>query len=59
MAQAKPRKICGKICCIKRNEFICEGKTLREAKQIALEREFENPFVTFVYSENEIPFGGW
>lgn len=52
-------KYAGKYVALNGNEFICEGKTLREAKQTAIEKGFEKPFVTFVYSENEIPFGEW
>lgn len=52
-------KYAGKYVALCGNEFICEGKNLHETKQTAIEKGFENPFVTFVYSETEVPFGGW
>lgn len=36
-----------------------EGKTFREARENALKNGSVDPFVTFVYSEQDIPFGGW
>jgi hypothetical protein len=52
-------KYAGKYVALSGNELVGEGKTLREAREKASEKGFPNPFVTFVYSENDVPFGGW
>ena len=52
-------KYAGKYVALAGNELVGEGKTLREAREKAKEKGFNNPFLTFVYSENDIPFGGW
>lgn len=49
----------GKYVALAGNELVGEGKTLREANEQAKEKGFRNPFLTFVYSENDVPFGGW
>jgi hypothetical protein len=40
-------------------ELIATGKTHKQAKENSIEKGVENPFITFFYSENDIPFGGW
>lgn len=52
-------KYAGKYVALQGNELVGEGKTLREAHEKAKEKGFQNPFLTFVYSENDVPFGGW
>ncbi len=52
-------KYAGKYVALSGNELVSEGKTLREAHEKAKEKGFQNPFLTFVYSENDVPFGGW
>jgi hypothetical protein len=52
-------KYAGKYVALAGNELVGEGKTLREAHEKAKEKGFNNPFLTFVYSENDVPFGGW
>ncbi len=52
-------KYAGKYVALHGNKLVGEGKTLRETRENALKKGFRNPFTTFVYSENDIPFGGW
>jgi len=52
-------KYAGKYVALEESELVGIGNTLREARQQAKEKGFHNPFLTFVYSENDIPFGGW
>ncbi len=52
-------KYAGKYVALAGNELVGEGKTLREARAAAKAKGFQNPFATFVYSENDVPFGGW
>lgn len=52
-------KYAGKYVALQGNELVGEGKTLREAREQAKAKGFQNPFATFVYSENDVPFGGW
>ena len=52
-------KYAGKYVALAGNELVGEGKTLREANEKAKAKGFRNPFLTFVYSENDVPFGGW
>ena len=52
-------KYAGKYVALQGNELVGEGKTLREAREQAREKGFQNAFTTLVYSENDIPFGGW
>lgn len=40
-------------------ELVATGKTNQEAKQNAKHNGAENPFITFFYSENDVPCGGW
>ena len=49
----------GKYVALYGNKLVGEGKTLREAREQAKEKGFQNAFATFVYSENDVPFGGW
>lgn len=57
--KANREKYAGKYVALSAAELIGEGKTLREAREQAKQKGFQNPFVTFVYSENDVPFGGW
>lgn len=52
-------KYAGKYVALAGNELVGEGKTLREANEKAKAKGFRNPFLTFVYSENDVLFGGW
>lgn len=52
-------KYAGKYVALHGNELVGEGKTLREAREQAKAKGFRNAFTTFVYSENDVPFGGW
>lgn len=52
-------KYAGKYVALYGNKLVGEGKTLREAREQAKEKGFQNTFATFVYSENDVPFGGW
>jgi hypothetical protein len=52
-------KYAGKYVALNENTLVGEGTTLREAREKAKEKGFQNPFLTFVYSENDVPFGGW
>jgi len=52
-------KYAGKYVALHGNELVGKGKTLREAREQAKENGFQNPFAIFVYSENDVPFGGW
>lgn len=52
-------KYAGKYVALVGDKLVGEGKTLREANEKAKENGAENFFITFVYSENDIPFGGW
>jgi hypothetical protein len=49
----------GKYVALSKDKLVGIGKTLREAKEKAKENGFDKPFVTLVYSENDVPFGGW
>ncbi len=49
----------GKYVALSGNELVGESETFRGAREQALKKGFQNPFVTFVYSENDVPFGGW
>lgn len=49
----------GKYVALEKDKLVGIGKTLREAKKKAKENGFEKPFITLVYSENDVPFGGW
>ncbi len=52
-------KYAGKYIALHGNNLVGEGKTLREAREQAKAKGFKNAFTTFVYSENDVPFGGW
>ena len=52
-------KFAGKFIALSGNDLVGEGETFREARERALENGYQNPFVTFVYSETDVPFGGW
>lgn len=52
-------KYAGKYVALSGNKMIGIGETLREAKENAKENGFDKPFITLVYSENDVPFGGW
>src|SRR5688572_29796936 len=52
-------KYAGKYIALSGSKLVGEGRTLREARDQAKGKGFHNPFVTFVYSENDVPFGGW
>ena len=40
-------------------ELVGTGKNYKEAKENAIKNGAENPLITYFYSENDIPFGGW
>lgn len=40
-------------------ELVGTGKTRKEAQENSAKNGAENPFITFFYSENDVPFGGW
>jgi hypothetical protein len=52
-------KYAGKYVALSGSKLVAQGETLRAAREKAKEKGFDNPFVTFVYSENDVPFGGW
>jgi phage repressor protein C with HTH and peptisase S24 domain len=52
-------KYAGKYIALSGDKLVGEGKTFREARRQAQEKGFQNPFVTYVYSETDVPFGGW
>ena len=52
-------KYAGKYVALNKDKVVGIGETLREASEKAKENGFFNSFVTFVYSENDVPFGGW
>lgn len=49
----------GKYVALHGNKLVGEGKTLREVREKAKSNGFQNAFTTFVYSETDVPFGGW
>jgi len=57
--KANREKFAGKYIALSGTELVGESETFRGAREQALEKGFQNPFVTFVYSENDVPFGGW
>lgn len=57
--KANREKFAGKYIALSADKLVGEGATRREAKEKAIENGCRNPFLTFVYSENDIPFGGW
>jgi hypothetical protein len=52
-------KYAGKYVALFENRLVGEGQNRREARERARENGFQNPFVTFVYSKKDAPFGGW
>ena len=52
-------KYAGQYVALIGKKLVGKGKTLHEAREKAKEKGFHNPFVTYVYSEKDIPFGGW
>ncbi|CAN5438268.1 hypothetical protein BH10ACI1_BH10ACI1_14230 [soil metagenome] len=52
-------KYAGKYVALAGNQLVGEGESLREANEQAKKKGFQNSFLTFVYSENDVPFGGW
>ncbi len=52
-------KYAGKYVALSKDKLVGVGKTLREANEKAKENGISKPFVTLVYSENDVPFGGW
>lgn len=52
-------KYAGKYVGLYQNKLVGVGETLREAKEKAKENGYLNPFITLVYSKNDVPFGGW
>lgn len=57
--KANREKYAGKYIALSGDKLVGEGETLREAGDQAKEKGFQNSFITFVYSENDVPFGGW
>lgn len=49
----------GKYVALSEDKLVGVGETLREAIEKAKQIGVSNPFVTLVYSENDVPFGGW
>lgn len=52
-------KYAGRYVALSKDKLVGVGQTLREAKEKAKENGVIYPFITFVYSENDVPFGGW
>jgi hypothetical protein len=52
-------KYAGIYVALCQDKLVGSGETLRAAKEKAKENGFSNPFITLVYSENDVPFGGW
>ena len=52
-------KYAGKYVALVGDKLVGEGKTIREAHEKAKENGFQNPFLTMIYSETDVPFGGW
>lgn len=52
-------KYAGKYVALDKDKLVGIGKTLREVKEKAKENGSEKSFITLVYSENDVPFGGW
>lgn len=52
-------KYAGKYVALDKNQIVGVGKTRREAKEKAKENRVDKPFITLVYSEKDVPFGGW
>lgn len=52
-------KYAGKYVALSGDKLVGEGKTLREANERAKNKGYQNIFLTLVYSENDVPFGGW
>ncbi len=57
--KANREKYAGKYVALCGNKLVGKGETFREAGERAKKKGFQNSFVTFVYSENDVPFGGW
>lgn len=57
--KANREKYAGKYVALIGDKLVGEGATIREAHQQALKNGFHNSFLTRVYSETDVPFGGW
>jgi len=57
--KANREKYAGKYVALVGNKLVSEGKTIREAHEKAKKNGFHNPFLTMLYSETDVPFGGW
>ncbi len=57
--KANREKFAGKYVALVGDQLVGEGGTIREAREKALENGFRNSFLTRVYSETDVPFGGW
>ncbi len=49
----------GKYVALEKDKLVGVGETLREASKKAKENGADKPFVTLIYSETDVPFGGW
>lgn len=52
-------KYAGNYVALDKNKLVGIGKTFREASEKAKENGIEKPFITLVFSEKDVPFGGW
>ena len=57
--KANREKYAGKYVALVGDRLVGEGDTIREAREKAKENGFQNPFLTIIYSETDVPFGGW
>ncbi|MGH9946116.1 MAG: DUF5678 domain-containing protein [Pyrinomonadaceae bacterium] len=52
-------KYAGRYVALSGNELVGEGRTIHEAHKMAKENGVSKPFLTFVFSKHDVPFGGW
>ena len=57
--KANRESYAGKYVALSGAELVGVGTTIREAVEGARQNGHPEAFVTFVYSENDLPFGGW
>lgn len=57
--KANRENFAGKYVALIDDRVVGEGRTIGEAREQALKNGFKNPFLTRVYSERDVPFGGW
>lgn len=56
---ANRERYAGKYVALSGDTLVGEGKTFREASDAARTNGYSEVFVTVIYSENDLPFGGW